>query len=523
MKTKRYKLVQTAMLACLLITGLCPTADAQVLIPPAIPQKPLAPTPGGMATINSAMIECPDYGHTFAAVTVSDFNGTNLFLDFGDGTVTSGPIQVTTGSWALADVTIGDDLSQSGSQYIVVVSYRELIWSPTPYYEIRAKRYVVDDLGGAMNITQFPYTFIGDGDLPKIDIFADETAPIGGLPSLHEVVIAYLDPSNTIQLERRDMTLGLLQNYAVPSSSAGVFGALDVAAIKDMNTGEQIAAVSTISNSNADLEVYENNLTTWSTPPPTLLQNNLIAYYTRIEAFGLYDGSAPFAKWAVTTSNKLRDIMLYTDLTPPFAANPQPGFNSSSHEYPALASGIGPVYGPPNTMGNTQYTYAWGAPLHYQYYSQALDASGNPPAAINDFYVVNNSPCTMVSDPPELITLCNSANSGANLFVAWNEGGRIMYKQTDNTFGYKPTGIEDIKSFASLTVSPNPATDRILIRSAQGAGKLNIINSVGTLVLRQDIKTGEAEVNTSHLSAGNYFLRISGEEGTITRPLVIAR
>ncbi len=524
MTHKLTRLAGAGMLACLLSAGLATNAGAQTILPPNEPEHSLAPTPYGMATINTAMMECPNLGGTFAAVVASDFAGANLYLNYGNGTVLSGPIPITTGAWAMTDVTIGDDMTAPGDRYIVTVCYREVF--SAPLYNIYVRRYVVEDLAGAMTVTASNPVTIGLGDNPKIDNIADPANPVGPFPGMTQFLATYaLLNNNTVGYHRANMDFTGAQPGTI-TLQAG-FKHSDAAAVRDLgvNGGDIFVYVSALGNSNTELRVYEKNLNATTPATFTTLQTGLLyGYYSRIEAFGLRDAGAGLneAKWAVTTSNALRRIMLYTNLTPPYYTNPQAYFNTSSQEYPALASGIGSLAGPSSNIGNSQYTYAWGAPAFGNYYSQALRMDGVP-IAPNDFHKVNNTPCSMLSDPTEVIALCNSANSGTDLFVAWNQGGRVMYKQLNNSFLYRPTPVKDAQAFASLTVSPNPATDRIIIRTTEEVTDLSIVNSVGALVLRKAIKTGETTVDIGSLFAGTYFVHISGKNGTTTKPLVVVR
>lgn len=524
MNHKLTRLAGAGMLACLLSTGLGTTSRAQNIIPPSFAQQGLAPTPNHMATINAAMMECPDYGgRTLAAVVTSEINGTNLYLNYGNGAVTSGPIPVTSAGWAWADVTIGDDPVMPGNRYVVVVSYREY-FSPG-MYNIYLRRFIVEDLAGAMTVTPFAPVMIGLGDNPKIDNVADPANAVGPYPGMTQFLATYtLMTGGTVGYHKANMDFTAPQVGTIPLSSGYI--SMDAAAVRDLgvNGGDVFAYVSVLGNNNTELRVYEKNVTTGAPATFTTLQTGLMSYYSRIEALGLRDANAGLndAKWAVTTSSNLRRIMLYTNLTPPYYCNPQAYFNTGSQEYPALASGIGALGGPPANMGNSQYTYAWGAPTMGNYYSQAIATDGTP-IAPNDFHVVNNSPCVMPSDPPELIALCNSANSGTDLFVAWNEGSRVMYKQLDNTLAYRPTAVKDAQSFASLTVSPNPAKDKIIIRTTEEVNGVSIVNSVGALVSRKSIKTGETTLDISNLAAGTYFLHISGKNGTTTKSLVVVK
>ena len=516
MTIRLHLLARTFVLAGLLSSGFCNPASAQNFLTPSLNEVPVGATPYHLATVNTALMECP-FGGTFGAIVYSDFDGINLYLDYGNGAVISGPIPVATAQWGMADVTIADDITAPGDRYVVAVSYKKLNASFT--YDIYMARYLVDDLNGAMNVTLLPSSYLGVGDNPKIDVVADPTFIIGNYPAMSRLMMLYT--SGVTMQVRTSVAIDL--SAPVNMSGPANYTATDVAAVRDVTGGNnhQVAYICALNNTNSQLYLVKLNLNT-STQTVTLLQSGLITYNPRIEAFGIESNPSPFAKWAITTSDNIRKIMLYTSNTLPYYSNPQAFFNTSSQEYPALASGIGPLYGIPSYIGNRQFTYAYGAPAMQRYFSQALDPAGNPMAP-NDFHIVNNAPCYLLSDPREAIALSNSSNSGSDMLIAWNEGSRIYYKHMDNTFAYRPTGIDDVKSFATLTVSPNPASNQVRIRSAADISDISIMNSLGALVHRQDAKTRETTIDVSGFAAGTYFLRISGKEGTTTKPLVIAR
>lgn len=518
MTTQLHRFAGKSILACLLCTGLSQPLLAQTPNFPApfLNEQSAIATPNNLATVNTAMIECP-FGGTLAAIVQSDFNGVYLHVDYGNGTTINSPILVANTQWGMADVTIGDDNSAPGDQYIIAVTYKQIVSNNPLSYQVHLARYTVDDVQGALNVTLINDLNFGPGDDPKIDVIADENTIIGNYPAMNKLMLLFTDGSNNMRILAAGTDLSGAINMFGPTGYHGT----DIAAVRDITgSGQLIACISALSNNNTTLSVIERNLTL-NTTNTTLLQTNLITYNPRIEALGIYNATNPFAKWAVTTSDNIRKVMLYTNLTAPYQANPQAVFNSSTHEAPALASGIGPIYGNPSYIGNQQYTYAWAAPGSQRYFSQSLDPVGNPMNPL-DFNIINNSPCYMLVDPREVVAIANCANSGSGLIAAWNEGTEIRYKQMDNLFHYRPTGIEETRSLATLSVTPNPAKDKVTIRTTQDVNSLSIINSLGAVLKRQSIKTGATLVDISDLASGTYFLHINGKDGHTTRTLVVA-
>ncbi len=513
--TNKTRFTRIRILAGLLCAGLSQSLSAQPYFPlPTRSEQSAIATPYQLASINTSMIECP-FGGTLAAIVQSDYNGIYLHVDYGNGATINSPILVESTPWGLADVTIGDDMNAPGDRYIIAISYRKQISASPLTYEIHLKRYVVDDVSGALNVNPDMDLNLGQGTDPKIDNIADENTIIGNYPAMNRLMMLYTNGANNMRILTAEMDFSGISIANGPAEYKGT----DIAAVKDLGSGQVLACVSALSNNNTTLWAIEHNLST-NANTITMLDNGISSYDPRIEAFGIYDPTAGFAKWAVTASDHVRNINLYTNLTTAYTCNPWAQFNKSTQEAPVLASGIGPVYGNTSYTGNRQYSYAWAAPANNVYFAQAIDASGLP-VDPDSFRVVNNSPCTMFVDPREVIAMANSANSGYGTIVAWNEGSEVRYKQLDNVYRYKPTGIGELKSLISLTVSPNPARDRVKIRTSEDVSTLSIVNSLGALVSRQAIRTGETTVDISQLAAGTYFLHISGKAGTTTRPLVV--
>lgn len=237
-----------------------------------------------------------------------------------------------------------------------------------------------------------------------------------------------------------------------------------------------------------------------------------IAYDPRIEAFGISNIAPGMANWAIAAREGLQKIVLYTGNSSfGYHCNPSQ-YNPSSgptQEHATIAAGIGPVS---SNVGNKQYIYAWGDPSKNRYLAQSLDVNGIP-ITPDSAYEVNNSPCSIVNDPSDLISMSNSCNSGYGTLSAWNGGGRIYYKLLNNNYRFRPTGVEEIKALPAFDIYPNPASEYVTIKNAEPIGQLSIINSMGTQVFRESYASSQAKVDVSHLASGIYYIRIVGKSG----------
>ena len=82
------------------------------------------------------------------------------------------------------------------------------------------------------------------------------------------------------------------------------------------------------------------------------------------------------------------------------------------------------------------------------------------------------------------------------------------------------TGIgEDFSQ--SVSIYPNPATDRLYIKAAQPIESVEIYNYTGQLVQQVETDAPIINLNVAGLDAGIYMLRLKTENGTATRSVVI--
>jgi len=89
----------------------------------------------------------------------------------------------------------------------------------------------------------------------------------------------------------------------------------------------------------------------------------------------------------------------------------------------------------------------------------------------------------------------------------------------------QPQGIGDVMNTASESCSiyPNPATSRatVSVEGLSGKAQLSVIDMSGRTVMTSTIDGGSAQLNVSKLAKGTYFVRISGDQISTVRKLIV--
>ena len=87
----------------------------------------------------------------------------------------------------------------------------------------------------------------------------------------------------------------------------------------------------------------------------------------------------------------------------------------------------------------------------------------------------------------------------------------------------QPQGIDDVVASNSVTIFPNPATSRatVTVEGLSGNAQLNVIDMSGRIVMVTTMNNGSAQLNVSNLAKGTYFVRISGEQISTVRKLIV--
>ena len=201
--------------------------------------------------------------------------------------------------------------------------------------------------------------------------------------------------------------------------------------------------------------------------------------------------------------------------------------NRLDHTLPAVAAGIKVNWRDPSTglwnIGNQHYYtghYTFGNdPQHY--YAREVDA---PTAALINpaHYRINLNPISGISVNNKYLALSSSSNSGFGLLSAWHDGaGAIAYKFSDNVLPvvFKPTAVEDVKSFKGLTLYPNPSVNHITINGISQIGNYRIVAMDGKTVAIDNSATNKITVST--LPSGSYIVYF--RNGTTNHQLTFSK
>ncbi len=118
------------------------------------------------------------------------------------------------------------------------------------------------------------------------------------------------------------------------------------------------------------------------------------------------------------------------------------------------------------------------------------------------------------------VSVINTATNTVSATIA--DGGCIEFGNFISTYK-QTTGIASFSiDVASISISPNPATDELFINS-NGSLENNILtiyNVVGEIIYSQKINSKEATINCKPFPAGMYFLQLKWENGIVVKRFV---
>lgn len=101
--------------------------------------------------------------------------------------------------------------------------------------------------------------------------------------------------------------------------------------------------------------------------------------------------------------------------------------------------------------------------------------------------------------------------------------GNTLYID-DLLFVYGTTGINEAKTELDVTVSPNPASDRLTIsfkEDNKGETTLNIYNVLGSLALTKTINQNNEQIDVRDLQSGHYIVELKNDLGSSRKRVLI--
>lgn len=168
-----------------------------------------------------------------------------------------------------------------------------------------------------------------------------------------------------------------------------------------------------------------------------------------------------------------------------------------------------------------------GATLSYNYNGFSYDGSGIAPAVprVMIYDVPGDSIIFQDSAFVALMDMRGVAEIGEGRYVVC--GGMVNGAlATDKTWLLQynwPTGIVDIENAWDIQLYPNPASDKLYIRSEVPITRVVIYDLQGKAVIQLDELTTMAEFSLQHLEQGVYLLYAENVDGLILRRKVVIR
>ena len=89
--------------------------------------------------------------------------------------------------------------------------------------------------------------------------------------------------------------------------------------------------------------------------------------------------------------------------------------------------------------------------------------------------------------------------------------------------GEQPQGIDDVNGSYSVSIYPNPASEKVTVSvdGLSGKAQVSVIDMSGRTVMTTMMEGDSAQLNVSKLAQGTYFVRINGENISTVRKLVV--
>ena len=167
-----------------------------------------------------------------------------------------------------------------------------------------------------------------------------------------------------------------------------------------------------------------------------------------------------------------------------------------------------------SNIGATMATIGWTAPAGAEHFRVIYGLPNFDQGGELGTYNTESNPFVLT----EL-----EANSDYTVRVANVCAENLVSQWTSADFTTVNVGINGVEFDGSLSIYPNPASTMVTLSvSEQMAGStVNIVDVNGRVVMSEVLNAQTLTMNLSDLAKGAYFVRITGEETTIVRKLIV--
>jgi hypothetical protein len=212
-----------------------------------------------------------------------------------------------------------------------------------------------------------------------------------------------------------------------------------------------------------------------------------------------YGGTAPFThKWS---TNPVQTTAIATGLCPGTYIDSIRDFNGCMFIDSVTITQPGPLSANTTVTDASSFTSCDGGAF-------VSPSGGNGPYTYM-WSPGNQTTQGIIGQCPGTYTVCVTDSDGCSI--------------CDSTAVIAVTGINDIYINNMIHVSPNPSSGLFTIAcdNTIATGKIMVINILGEVVFESTFKNLEMKLDLSHLSKGNYVMRVNCERGIAIKRLVI--
>lgn len=177
-------------------------------------------------------------------------------------------------------------------------------------------------------------------------------------------------------------------------------------------------------------------------------------------------------------------------------------FYVSLADYPEYSTNTIGVYFSPNAVSNPTSQIL-------PYTPQIQNKSSNPLTDKNNWMLIQDTLYAVGGEKYMIIGNFEPDSLSDTLNVGPFTGVPSSYYYVDDisVIDYGPMGVQDYNYKSSISVYPNPNMGIFRLQSQQEIGSISIYNTLGELLLQQNIKENATSIDIASKPSGIYFLR----------------